>query len=282
MMRGQRTRAALISIASNAALIVLKLIAGAITGSVAIITEAIHSAVDLVASFIAYFSVRQAEEPADADHPHGHEKFENVAAAAEGVLILIGSGVIIYAAIRSLVLGPELHSLGVGIAVLAFATVVNLVRLDVAVPPGPRDAVGGAGGRRRAPAHRRLHLGRRARRARARADHGRRVAGSGGGAGDRGRDRRHRAADRRPRVGRAGRRGAARHRARRHPRGDRGLCRPRRRRLPPAAHPPRRRAPLCRPARPVRVRAPRSRTPTGRPTRCRTRSRGGCRGAPTC
>jgi cation diffusion facilitator family transporter len=127
MMRGQRTRAALISIASNAALIVLKLVAGVITGSVAIITEAIHSAVDLVASFIAYFSVRQAETPADADHPHGHEKFENVAAAAEGVLILIGSGVIIYAAIRSLVRGPELHSLGIGIGVLAFSTVVNLV-----------------------------------------------------------------------------------------------------------------------------------------------------------
>jgi cation diffusion facilitator family transporter len=127
MMRGQRTRAALISIASNAALIVLKLVAGVITGSVAIVTEAIHSAVDLVASFIAYFSVRQAETPADADHPHGHEKFENVAAAAEGVLILIGSGVIIYAAIRSLVLGPELHSLGLGIGVLAFSTVVNLV-----------------------------------------------------------------------------------------------------------------------------------------------------------
>jgi cation diffusion facilitator family transporter len=126
MMRGQRTRAALISIASNAFLIVLKLVAGAITGSVAIITEAIHSAVDLVASFIAYFSVRQAEEPADAGHRYGHEKFENVAAAAEGVLILIGSGVIIYAAIRSLVLGPELHALGLGIGVLAFSTVVNL------------------------------------------------------------------------------------------------------------------------------------------------------------
>ena len=126
MMRGQRTRAALISIFSNTALIALKLIAGAITGSVAIITEAIHSAVDLVASFIAYFSVRQAEEPADADHRYGHEKFENVAAAAEGILILIGSGVIVYAAIRSLVLGPELHRLGFGIGVLAFATVVNL------------------------------------------------------------------------------------------------------------------------------------------------------------
>jgi cation diffusion facilitator family transporter len=126
MMRGQRTRAAALSIASNAALIVLKLVAGIITGSVAIITEAIHSAVDLVASFIAYFSVRQAEEPADASHRYGHEKFENVAAAAEGVLILIGSGVIVYAAVRSLVEGPELQVLGLGIGVLAFATVVNL------------------------------------------------------------------------------------------------------------------------------------------------------------
>ncbi len=126
MMRGQRSSAAAISIASNAALIVLKLVAGAITGSVAIITEAIHSAVDLVASFIAFFSVRQAEEPADASHRYGHEKFENMAAAAEGVLILIGSGVIVFAAVRSLVLGPELHALEFGIAVLAFSTVVNL------------------------------------------------------------------------------------------------------------------------------------------------------------
>jgi cation diffusion facilitator family transporter len=126
IMRGSRTSAAAISIASNAGLIILKLVAGAITGSVAIITEAIHSAVDLVASFIAYFSVRQAEEPADESHRYGHEKFENVAAAAEGVLILIGSGVIVFAAIRSLINGPELHALGVGIGVLAFSTAVNL------------------------------------------------------------------------------------------------------------------------------------------------------------
>jgi cation diffusion facilitator family transporter len=86
---GRRTAAAALSIASNTALIVLKLVAGAVTGSVAIVTEAIHSAVDLVASVIAFFSVRQAETPADASHRYGHEKFENVAAAAEGVLILV-------------------------------------------------------------------------------------------------------------------------------------------------------------------------------------------------
>jgi len=123
----ERTRAAAVSILSNTLLIALKLFAGAATGSVAILTEAIHSGVDLAASFIAYFSVRQAETPADEEHRYGHEKFENVAAAAEGVLILIGSGVIVFAAIRSLVLGPELEALGFGIAVVAFATVVNLI-----------------------------------------------------------------------------------------------------------------------------------------------------------
>jgi cation diffusion facilitator family transporter len=123
---GERTRAAAISIVSNTALIALKLVAGAVTGSVAILTEAIHSAIDLIASCIAFFSVRQAEEPADAGHRYGHEKFENVAAAAEGVLILVGSGVIVYTAARALVEGPRLESLGFGIGVVGFAALVNL------------------------------------------------------------------------------------------------------------------------------------------------------------
>jgi cation diffusion facilitator family transporter len=123
----ERTRAAAVSIVSNTLLIALKLFAGAVTGSVAILTEAIHSGIDLIASCIAYFSVRQAEEPADAEHRYGHEKFENVAAAAEGVLILVGSGVIIYASAHALIQGTELQSLGFGIAVVAFASLVNLI-----------------------------------------------------------------------------------------------------------------------------------------------------------
>ena len=123
----ERTRAAAVSIVSNTLLIALKLFAGAATGSVAILTEAIHSAIDLIASCIAYFSVRQAEEPADASHRYGHEKFENVAAAAEGVLILVGAGVIIYASAHALVQGTQLESLGFGIAVVAFASLTNLL-----------------------------------------------------------------------------------------------------------------------------------------------------------
>jgi len=121
-----KTRAAALSIVSNTVLIALKLAAGAITGSIAIITEAVHSSIDLIASIIAYFSVRKADEPADDDHPYGHAKIENLAAAIEGMLILVGAGIIVYEATRRLVDQPEVHSLGVGIGVMAFSCVANL------------------------------------------------------------------------------------------------------------------------------------------------------------
>jgi len=108
-------------------LIVLKLVAGAVTGSVAIITEAVHSSIDLVASVVAFVSVRKADEPADAEHRYGHDKMENLAAAAEGMLILVGSGIIVFEATRRLVTGSEVHSLGFGIPVIAFSAVANLV-----------------------------------------------------------------------------------------------------------------------------------------------------------
>ena len=122
-----KTRAAGLSIASNSLLILLKIAAGAITGSVAIITEAMHSSIDLIASIVAYFSVRKADEPADESHGYGHEKIENLAAAIEGMLILVGSGVIVYEAVRRLADGSEVESLGFGIAVIGFSAVVNLV-----------------------------------------------------------------------------------------------------------------------------------------------------------
>ena len=122
-----KSRAAGLSIASNALLIVLKLVAAALTGSVAILTEAMHSSIDLIASFVAYFSVRKADKPADADHPYGHYKIENLAAAIEALLILVGSGVIVYESVRRLSEGAEVHSLGIGIAVIAFSMVANIV-----------------------------------------------------------------------------------------------------------------------------------------------------------
>jgi cation diffusion facilitator family transporter len=122
-----RSRPAIVSIASNTALILLKMIAGTLTGSVAILTEAMHSAIDLIASLVAYVSIRKADEPADESHPYGHEKMENLAAAVEGMLILVGSGVIVFEAIRRLANGGHVEKLGFGIAVIAGSMVVNVV-----------------------------------------------------------------------------------------------------------------------------------------------------------
>jgi cation diffusion facilitator family transporter len=120
-----KSRAAGLSIVSNSLLIVLKLVAGAITGSIAIITEAVHSSIDLVASVVAFYSVRKAEQPADEDHPYGHQKVENLAAAIEGMLILVGAGIIVFESTRRLFEGSEIDSLGIGIAVIAFSAVAN-------------------------------------------------------------------------------------------------------------------------------------------------------------
>jgi cation diffusion facilitator family transporter len=122
-----KSGAAALSIASNALLIAIKLAAGAITGSIAILTEAIHSLIDLVASVVAFVSVRKADEPADAEHPYGHEKVESLAATIEGLLILVGAGIIIYEATHRLVVGASVEALGVGIAVMGFSVVANLV-----------------------------------------------------------------------------------------------------------------------------------------------------------
>ena len=118
-----KAAAAGVSIAYNATLIALKVAAAIITGSVAILSEALNSTIDLVASMIAFVAVRRADEPADVEHPYGHEKVENVAASIEGVLIIIGAAFIIIESIGRLVDGnTEVQSLGFGIAVIAFST----------------------------------------------------------------------------------------------------------------------------------------------------------------
>ena len=117
--------AAGVSIASNATLSGLKLAAAAITGSVAILSEALHSGIDLIASVIAFVSVRRADEPADVEHPYGHEKLESLAASIEGMLILVGAGLIIYEAVHRLATGAEVQKLGVGIAVIGLSALAN-------------------------------------------------------------------------------------------------------------------------------------------------------------
>jgi len=117
--------AAAVSIASNALLIALKLAAAAITGSIAILSEAIHSSIDLIASVVAFISVRRADVPADVEHPYGHEKAESVAASVEGMLILVGAGIIVFESVRRLAGGAEVEDLGFGIAVIGFSALAN-------------------------------------------------------------------------------------------------------------------------------------------------------------
>jgi cation diffusion facilitator family transporter len=123
----RKQRAAALSVLSNALLILAKLIAGTVTGSVAILTEAVHSAIDLVASIVAFFSVRKAGEPADDSHRYGHDKIENLSAAIEAILILVGAAAIAFAAVRRLLEHGRVHTVGLGIAVVALSMVLNLV-----------------------------------------------------------------------------------------------------------------------------------------------------------
>ncbi len=122
-----KPRTAALSVVSNSGLILLKVIAGTFTGSVAMLTEAVHSSIDLIASVVAYISVRKAGEPADETHRYGHEKIENLSAAIEGMLILVGSAVIAFEAIRRLVVGGRLNTVGLAIAVAALSVVVNVL-----------------------------------------------------------------------------------------------------------------------------------------------------------
>jgi cation diffusion facilitator family transporter len=115
-----------LSILSNTTLIILKVVAGIISGSVSIISEAIHSSMDLVAALIAFFSVRVSDNPPDSRHPYGHGKVENISGVIEALLIFIASIWIISEAVKKLTGGPfELESIGIGSIVMLISAVVN-------------------------------------------------------------------------------------------------------------------------------------------------------------
>jgi cation diffusion facilitator family transporter len=121
-----KSRAASLSITSNSILIVLKLIIGIMMQSVSVISEAVHSGIDLVAAIIAWFSIREAGKPADDEHRFGHGKIENVAGTIEAVLIFGAAFYIIWEAIQKLRGGKvEIESLGMGAAVMAVSAIAN-------------------------------------------------------------------------------------------------------------------------------------------------------------
>jgi cation diffusion facilitator family transporter len=132
-----KSRLAGASVASNVTLILLMVIAGILTGSVAILTEAVHSSIDLIASVVAFISIRIAGEPADESHRYGHDKVENLAAAIEGVLVLVGSAAMAFAAVRRLVGHGSDRSVWLGIVVVAFSAIANLA-VSAALARGAR------------------------------------------------------------------------------------------------------------------------------------------------
>lgn len=123
----EKSGAALVSIISNSGLVLLKLFAGLLTGSVAIFSEAIHSAMDLLAAIMAYISVRVAEKPADAHHPYGHGKAEFLAALFEGALIIVAGAAIIWQAVKGFISPEPLPELGLGVLVMLVSAVVNIL-----------------------------------------------------------------------------------------------------------------------------------------------------------
>jgi cation diffusion facilitator family transporter len=121
-----KSRAASVSIASNSCLIAFKLVVGLLSGSISIISEALHSSSDLVAAIIAFYAVRKAAKPADRDHPYGHEKIENVSGVVEALLIFLAAIVIIYEGIKKLLDGVHIEHVWLGVGVMAVSALVNL------------------------------------------------------------------------------------------------------------------------------------------------------------
>jgi cation diffusion facilitator family transporter len=120
-----KTSAAGLSILSNSILVALKLAVGIIMGSVSVISEGVHSAVDLLAAFIAFFSIRAAAKPADEEHEFGHGKIENISGTIEALLIFAAAAYIIYEAIDKFITGAKPEYLSVGTAIMAFSAVAN-------------------------------------------------------------------------------------------------------------------------------------------------------------
>jgi cation diffusion facilitator family transporter len=128
-MSSQRRKesVALLSVISNTTLVIMKIVVGLLIGSVSVMSEAIHSGVDLVAAVIALFSVKTSSIPADAKHPFGHGKIENISGTVEAILIFVAAVWIIYEAVKKMVHPEPIDLAGWGVAVMLVSAVVNLV-----------------------------------------------------------------------------------------------------------------------------------------------------------
>jgi len=125
-MNARKRGVAMLSVLSNTVLVVIKLLVGLMIGSVAVISEAIHSGIDLIAAMIALFAVTRSSVPADEGHPYGHGKVENLSGAIEAILIFVAAGWIIKEAIEKLMHPTAIEKLGWGVGVMLVSSVVNI------------------------------------------------------------------------------------------------------------------------------------------------------------
>ena len=123
----EKKQAALISVFAAIVLTGFKLIIGLLTNSLGILSEALHSGLDLVAAVITYFSVRISDQPADEKHNYGHGKIENFSAFLETILLLITCTWIIYEAVNRLVS----HETDMRISVWSYIVVVTSILIDI-------------------------------------------------------------------------------------------------------------------------------------------------------
>ena len=126
-MANKKVRTARLSIISNTFLIIMKTVVGILSGSVSIISEAIHSTMDLLAAIIAFFSVRISVRKPDEKHPYGHGKFENISGVIEALLIFVAAIWIMYEAVNKILHQEEIDNLGWGFIVMFVSALINII-----------------------------------------------------------------------------------------------------------------------------------------------------------
>jgi cation diffusion facilitator family transporter len=123
----EKKRVALVSVFAAIFLTGFKLVIGLLTGSLGILSEALHSGLDLVAAVITYFSVQVSDKPADREHNYGHGKIENFSALVETLLLLITCGWIVYEAIARLVSGNTV----IEVNTWSYIVVISSIVIDI-------------------------------------------------------------------------------------------------------------------------------------------------------
>src|SRR3954468_19487024 len=126
MHRERLFRLLWLSVAAAVATIALKTSAWLLTGSVGLLSDAAESLVNLVAAVVAMAALRWAVKPADEEHAYGHAKAEYFSAGVEGTLILLAAVGIAVTAVDRLIHPQPLESVGLGLAVVAVASAINL------------------------------------------------------------------------------------------------------------------------------------------------------------